>query len=170
LLLEKNAKSYQEAARKKFVDPSELGSFCENLRKQGKTIATLNGSFDLLHPGHYEMIYQGACEADVLLLLVNTDASIRGYKGPDRPINPLDVRLFNLAAIGMVDYLSWFDELDPIAKLDIIRPDVHVNGAEYGEDCIEAEVVKKHGGRIHIVSLVNGFSSTNLIEKIRSVG
>jgi rfaE bifunctional protein nucleotidyltransferase chain/domain len=169
LLFEKNAKSFREEARKKFVDPSDLGTFCENLRKEGKTIATLNGSFDLLHPGHYEMIYQGACQADILLLLLNTDASIRGYKGPDRPINPLEVRLLNMAAIGMVDCLTWFDEFDPIAKLDIIRPDVHVNGSEYGEDCIEAEVVKKHGGRIHIVSLVNGFSSTNLIEKIRSV-
>ncbi len=72
-----------------------------------------------------------------------------------------------MAALGLVDTVTWFEETDPIALLEKINPDVHVNGAEYGANCIEAEVVKKHGGRIHIVQLVPGLSTSNIFAKIR---
>jgi bifunctional ADP-heptose synthase (sugar kinase/adenylyltransferase) len=72
-----------------------------------------------------------------------------------------------VAALEMVHYVTWFDETDPLVILDIIRPDVHVNGSEYGESCIEAEVVKRHGGRMHIVSIIPGLSTTNIIGKIK---
>lgn len=152
---------------RKYIDPQALAAFSLNLREKKETLVTLNGSFDLLHPGHLDMLYQASMQGDVLLILLNSDASIKTYKNPKRPFNSLEVRLVLMAALEMVDFVSWFDETDPCSVLNTLRPNVHVNGAEYGEDCIEAQTVKKHGGRLHIVPLVSGFSSTNLIAKIR---
>lgn len=162
-------KTFREAIQCKMVHQDQLKTLCEKLRREGKTIVTLNGSFDLLHPGHLEMIYQASLQGDVLLMLLNTDSSIKAYKSPQRPINPLEARLQHIAALEMVDYVSWFSELDPIKVLGIIQPDVHCNGSEYGENCIEAPVVKEHGGRIHIIQLIGGYSSTNIIKKIQSL-
>lgn len=113
------------------------------------------------------MLYQASEQADVVFVLLNTDSSIRSYKGPKRPIQSLEVRLMMVAAIEMVDFVSWFSEPNPIALLEKMHPDVHVNGSEYGKNCIEADTVKRGGGRLHIVDLVEGYSSSNLIEKIR---
>lgn len=169
MLLSERAKTFKELIAPKLIHPDQLRTLSEQLKREGKSIATLNGSFDLLHPGHLEMIYQASCQADLLLMLLNTDASIKGYKSPQRPINPLEVRLQLIAALQMVDYVSWFDELDPIKILGVIKPDVHCNGSEYGENCIEAPIVKENGGRIHIIQLIGGYSSTNMIKKIQSL-
>ena len=153
----------------KFIPPEQLGEKVDKLRKEGKTIATLNGSFDLLHAGHLHMIAEAADQADILIVALNSDASIQQYKSPDRPIIPLEQRLQMMAALLFVDYVTYFDELDPRAVLENIRPDVHCNGSEYGEECIEADVVKKHGGKIHVVKLIPGLSTSNIIEKIKCV-
>jgi len=152
----------------KYIAPEALMEKVLQLRQEGKTIATLNGSFDLLHAGHLKMIYEASEQADVLLMALNSDSSIQKYKSPLRPIVPLENRLEMVAALQFVDYVTYFDETDPIAFLEIVKPDVHVNGAEYGDECIEAKVVKNHGGRIHIVQLVPGLSTSNLIKKIKS--
>lgn len=157
---------YAQAIRPKVIDPVDLEKKVEQLRGQNQTIATLNGSFDLMHAGHLEMIYQASLQADVLILLLNTDASIKKYKSPSRPIISLENRLKMMAALEMVDYISWFDEIDPREILAKIKPDVHVNGAEYGENCIEAEVVRACGGKVHIVGLVPGLSTSEIIDKI----
>lgn len=164
-LSQKN-KTYAEHAALKVISPDLLAQKVSELRAQGKTIATLNGSFDLMHAGHLEMIYQASCQADVLIVALNTDSSIQQYKSLLRPIIPLDLRLRMMAALDMVDYVTWFDETDPRQILSIIQPDVHVNGSEYGENCIEAEVVKAHGGRIQIVPLVPEMSTSQIIKKI----
>lgn len=161
--------SYAQRASHKFVRPDELETLSLALRLNGQTFATLNGSFDLLHAGHLEMIYQASLQADCLLMLLNSDASIKQYKSPERPIIPLEQRMQLIAALEMVDYVSWFEETDPRQVLSLLRPDVHVNGAEYGESCIEAEVVKKHGGRIHIVELVPGLSTSLIVKKIQGL-
>ena len=165
--LKGNSRFFQELASKKIIKPENLEDFSSSLKKEGKTIATLNGSFDLLHPGHLEIIASGAAKADVLLMLLNTDSSIRANKGNNRPIHDLSARLCLLAALELVDFVSWFDEKDPCTALKIIKPDVHVNGEEYGEDCIEADVVQHYGGKIHIVKLVSGYSTSNMIKKIK---
>lgn len=159
-------KSFEDYFLTKWIEPSSISKKVDGLKKEGATIATLNGSFDLLHAGHLHMIYEASLQADVLIVALNTDASIQKYKSPKRPIVPLAYRLRMMAAIAFVDYVTCFDETDPRALLDQIRPHVHVNGAEYGAECIEAEVVKKHGGIVHIVSLVPGLSTSNLIKKI----
>lgn len=160
------ASSYCEAMQAKLILPDAIEEKVAGLRRSGKTIATLNGSFDLMHAGHLEMIYQASQQADVLILLLNTDQSIQKYKSPLRPIIPLENRVQMMAALEMVDFVSWFEETDPCQILLRIRPDVHVNGAEYGENCIEAEVVRSGGGRLHIVGLVPGLSTTEIIHKI----
>lgn len=119
-----------------------------------------------MHAGHLEIIYQASLVADILIVALNSDSSIKKYKSPNRPIIPLEERLKMMAALQFVDYVTWFDETDPIALLEKIKPDVHVNGAEYGAKCIEADTVKKHGGRVEIVQLVPGLSTSEIIKKI----
>lgn len=153
----------------KALRPDELPQKVSELKAAGKTIATLNGSFDLLHAGHLHIIFEAAQQADVLIVALNSDASIRQYKSKDRPIIPLASRLQMMAAIECVDYVTWFEETDPRPLLNIIKPDVHVNGSEYGQNCIEADTVKSHGGHIHIVSLVPNLSTSQIIKKIASL-
>jgi rfaE bifunctional protein nucleotidyltransferase chain/domain len=138
------------------------------LRAQGKRIATINGSFDLLHAGHLHILEEARRQGDVLFVGVNSDASVKRYKSADRPLISEADRARMLLALRCVDYVHVFDEDAPMAFLEEVRPDVHVNGSEYGADCIEAPVVKKHGGRIHIVEKVPGLSTSAIIEKIRS--
>jgi rfaE bifunctional protein nucleotidyltransferase chain/domain len=166
LSLKSKALTFAEAAQQKWMDPSKVEEKVEELRAQKKTIATLNGSFDLMHAGHLEMIYQASLQGDILIVALNTDRSIKEYKSPLRPIIPLEFRLQMMAALEMVDFVTWFDETDPRQILARIKPDVHVNGAEYGEHCIEADVVRSHGGRIHIVPLIPGLATSQIIKKI----
>ena len=153
-------------SQKKLLDPEQLAVLLRGLREEKKTVATVNGSFDLLHAGHLYFLYEAAQRADILIAALNTDSSIQRYKSPNRPIIPLAYRMEMMAAIGFIDYVTYFDEDDPRQLLKQIRPDVHVNGAEYGNDCIEAEVVRQHGGRLHLVEKVPGLSTTQIIEKI----
>lgn len=162
----KNMKMWAEAYQDKLIQPENLQTKVAELRSQGHKIATLNGSFDLLHAGHLHIIYEASKQADKLIVALNSDSSIRQYKSLHRPVIPLQYRLEMLAALGFVDYVTWFDETDPRRLLSLIKPDVHVNGADYGENCIEAGVVREHGGRLHLVSLVPSLSSTQVIKKI----
>ncbi len=160
---------WREDFKHKLVLPNQLTNWREAVRATGYTLATLNGSFDLLHAGHLQIVYEASQVADVLLVALNSDLSIRQYKGSDRPIIPLEYRLQMMAALEFVQYVTWFDELDPRALLEVVRPDVHVNGAEYGASCIEAEVVQAHGGRLHVVELIPGLSTTQILKKIASL-
>lgn len=152
---------------KKLVEPGELEEVVSSLRKQNLTIATLNGSFDLMHAGHLYILSEAKLQADRLIVALNSDSSIQRYKGPSRPIVPLEYRLEMVAALEFVDYITWFDETDPCQLLLKIRPDVHVNGAEYGDKCIEAATVREGGGRLHLVKRIPSLSTSELIEKIR---
>ena len=158
------------AYQNKLIHPSQLEQHTYQLRQQHKTIVTLNGSFDLLHAGHLQIIFEASQVGDILIVALNTDHSIQQYKSPKRPIIPLDYRLQMMAALEFVDYVTWFEETDPRRLLSMIKPDIHVNGAEYGERCIEAETVRSHGGKIHIVPLVPGLSTSAIIQKIREEG
>lgn len=137
-------------------------------RFPGKTIATLNGSFDLMHAGHLEIIYRASLQADILIVALNSDASIKKYKGVNRPIIPLEYRLRLMSALAFVDYVTWFEESDPCELLRKIRPNVHVNGADWGENCIEAATVQEIGAVLHIVPLVPGLSTSTIIRKIQN--
>ena len=160
--------SFAEQAKKKIVDPKKLGDWADAIRHEGRTIATINGSFDLLHAGHLEILFEASLQADQLLVLLNTDESIKGYKGPNRPLVQLKYRQQMIAALTFVDYVSSFSEPDPRKILEIIRPNVHINGSEYGDDCIEAATIKKCGGKLHLFARIPGLSTSSILEKMRA--
>lgn len=151
------------------ISPESLPDLVKKLRKEKKKIATLNGSFDLLHAGHLYILTEAKKQGDVLIVALNSDASIQKYKHPSRPIIPLKYRLEMLDALSCVDYVTWFDETDPRAILEKIAPDCHVNGAEYGENCIEKETVEKLGGKIYLVPRIEGLATSTIIKKIQSL-
>ncbi len=154
-------------SQQKLVPSHKLKELSDHIRRKNKTIATVNGSFDLLHSGHLHILFEGACLCDVLIVALNTDDSVARYKGDKRPIITLQHRLQMMTAIGFVDYVTWFSDDDPRKILADIRPNVHVNGSEWGENCIEASVVKAGGGKLHIVQLVEGLSTSKIIKKIK---
>lgn len=154
-------------AETKIKSLKEIEKIVNDLKKKGKKIVTINGSFDILHVGHLKILEEAKNQGDILIVALNSDKSVKMNKGPKRPINKEDDRASMLAALELIDYVVIFNEKDPRKLLSMIKPDVHVNGSEYGEKCIEADVVKKYGGRIHIVKLLTGYSTTMLIEKIR---
>lgn len=147
----------------------DLASRSRSLKAEGKTVVTINGSFDLLHSGHILILEEARKQGDVLIVGLNSDASVKGYKGPNRPIIPQDQRARVLLALRAVDYVHIFDEPDPVAFLSETKPDVHVNGSEYGPDCIEAPIVKAHGGRIHIVEKIPDLATSQILTRIRSL-
>jgi rfaE bifunctional protein nucleotidyltransferase chain/domain len=142
----------------------------EELRRAGKRVALTNGVFDLLHTGHLFYLQQARALGDALFIALNADASVRALKGPTRPIIPERSRAEMLLALRMVDYVHIFDEADPIAFLSELKPDVHVNGSEYGENCIESGAVRRFGGRVHIVEKIPGLSTSNLLQTLRADG
>jgi D-beta-D-heptose 7-phosphate kinase / D-beta-D-heptose 1-phosphate adenosyltransferase len=158
----------QDTDALRLVPRHALGQLATTLHAKGKRIVTVNGSFDVLHNGHLYILNEARQRGDVLIVGLNSDASVRSYKGPERPIVGERRRAEMLLALRMVDYVHIFDESDPIAFLKEVNPDVHVNGSEYGEHCIESETVKRGGGRIHIVNRIPGISTTGVLESLQS--
>lgn len=157
---------WSEACKKKWINPSTLEEAVSKLKRQSKRIVTLNGSFDLMHAGHLYIIYEAKKQGDILIVALNSDISIQRYKSPHRPIVTLQYRLELMSALEFVDYVTWFDETDPRELLKKIRPDVHVNGIEYGTNCIEAQTVQECGGKIHLVDRIDGLSTSEILTKI----
>ena len=164
--MKKSNCSWQEYSQKKVINPEKLEETVAKLRAKDLTIVTLNGSFDLLHAGHLYILFEASRVADVLIVAVNSDRSVKAYKSPHRPIISLPYRIELLTALAFVDYVTWFDETNPIRTLERIKPDVHVNGAEYGENCIESAVVRKYG-RLHLVDRIGGLATSEIIQTIR---
>ncbi len=139
------------------------------LRKQGKTIVTTNGCFDILHVGHVRYLQKTKSFADVSIVLLNSDKSVRAIKGEGRPINNENDRAEILCALSCVDYVVMFDENSPAALLDEIKPDVYTKGADYTMETLpEADIMRKNGTRVEFISFVEGKSTTNIIKKINS--
>jgi D-beta-D-heptose 7-phosphate kinase/D-beta-D-heptose 1-phosphate adenosyltransferase len=139
------------------------------LRGDGKTIVFTNGVFDLLHPGHVRYLQEARRLGDALIVAVNSDRSVRANKGPDRPITPEAERAEILAALACVDGVVIFDAETPHAIISAIQPDVLVKGADWAEDAIVGrDVVEARGGRVVRVPLARGYSTTDIVKKIRS--
>jgi D-beta-D-heptose 7-phosphate kinase/D-beta-D-heptose 1-phosphate adenosyltransferase len=159
----------QGGAATRLVGRDALAVLASRLRAEGKRVVTVNGSFDLLHAGHLHILREARGQGDVLIVGLNSDRSVREYKGANRPIVGQAERAEMLLALKDVDYVHIFDEAVPMPFLDEVRPDVHVNGSEYGAECIEAPTVRAHGGRIHIVDKVPGLSTSALLDRLRGV-
>ena len=128
-----------------------------------------NGCFDILHVGHVRYLQKTKSFADVLILALNTDKSIRAIKGEGRPINNENDRAEVLSALECVDYIVLFDENSPAELLKTVKPDVYTKGADYTLETLpETKVVQSFGGKIEFIDFVNGKSTTNLIQKIKN--
>lgn len=146
----------------------EIRRKVEQWRLLGKTIAFTNGCFDILHSGHISSLSDAAREADFLVVGLNTDASTKRLKGPGRPVNNEQSRALLLASLVIVDAVVLFDEDTPPELIKHIEPDVLVKGGDYSvENIVGAREVIDRGGRVVINPIVEGFSTTGIIEKIR---
>ena len=138
-------------------------------RKEGKTIVFSNGCFDILHRGHVEYLSKAADLGDVLIIGLNTDASVRRIKGPSRPVNDEKARAVVLAALEFVDAIMFFDEDTPYNLIKNVQPDVLVKGKDYkAEDIVGYDIVINKGGKVETIELVEGFSTTKTIEKMQN--
>ncbi|HEV2720266.1 MAG TPA: adenylyltransferase/cytidyltransferase family protein [Thermoanaerobaculia bacterium] len=137
-------------------------------RARGHTIAFANGCFDVLHVGHVRYLQDAKKEADVLVVGVNGDASVRELKGEGRPVMPAGERAEIIAAIEGVDYVTIFDERSPSRLLGVLQPDVHCKGTDYTPDSVpERDVVQAYGGRVAIVGDPKEHSTSELLKKLR---
>jgi D-beta-D-heptose 7-phosphate kinase / D-beta-D-heptose 1-phosphate adenosyltransferase len=153
-------------AQEKVLSLDSLRARAAAWRSTGQTVVFTNGCFDLLHIGHITLLEQARREGHRLVVAVNSDASVRGLKGPARPIVGERERARILAALAAVDAVVIFDEATPLRVVEILRPDVIVKGGDYNEEnIVGAKEVRSWGGRVKIVPIVEGFSSTNLILK-----
>src|SRR6186713_1246575 len=147
---------------------SDLVARLADDRHAGRTIAFANGAFDLLHVGHVRYLQAASREADRLVVAVNSDASVRGLKGADRPAMDEAARAELVAALRGVDYVVVFDDPDVGRLLRLIKPDVHCKGTDYTADTVpEREVVAAYGGRVAIVGDPKDHSTRDLIARIR---
>lgn len=136
------------------------------LRDAGRTVVFTNGAFDLLHAGHVDYLGFARAQGDVLIVGLNADASVRRYKGDRRPVNGEGDRAEVLAALEAVDYVVVFDEDEPRALVEELVPDVLVKGADWAHYVSGRDVVEAHGGRVVLAPLVEGRSTTAMIERI----
>ena len=149
----------------------EAAQYAADVRARGGTVVFTNGVFDLLHPGHVRYLQHARGLGEVLIVGINSDRSVRAYKGPGRPITPQDERVEILGALRCVDAVVVFDEETPHAIISSIQPDVLVKGADWGEhDIVGRDVVEARGGRVVRVALAPGHSTSALIARARAVG
>lgn len=138
------------------------------LRRLGRIVVFTNGCFDLIHGGHVHLFREAKAQGDVLIVAVNSDASVRRLKGPTRPVFPLAERMEVLAAFSDIDYVTWFGENTPKKIISALLPDVLVKGGDWGPgEIVGTSEVEAAGGRVHRVAYRPGHSSTNIIEKVR---
>jgi D-beta-D-heptose 7-phosphate kinase/D-beta-D-heptose 1-phosphate adenosyltransferase len=143
----------------------------EQWEREGLTVGFTNGCFDILHAGHISLLRQAAATCDRLIVALNTDASVRGLKGPERPVQSEQVRAAVMAAIKGVDAVILFGEQTPLEVIRKLQPDVLVKGADYAEgQIVGADIVRARGGRIVRITLVDGQSTTSVIEKSKRGG
>jgi D-beta-D-heptose 7-phosphate kinase/D-beta-D-heptose 1-phosphate adenosyltransferase len=145
----------------------ELLRIIKNLKAEGKRIVFTNGCFDLLHIGHVRYLEKAKALGDVLVIGVNSDASVRKLKGPKRPILPEAERAEILSGLGCVDYITLFNEIDPLKLITSLRPNILVKGGDWTkEQTVGKKVVERSGGEVVIIPFVKGASTSILIETI----
>ena len=147
----------------------EGAAFADALRADGRRVVFTNGVFDILHPGHLRYLQHARSLGDALIVGLNADASVRRNKGPERPINPQEERAEILEALECVDAVVLFEEDTPDRIIKAILPDILVKGADWGENAIVGrDTVEARGGRVVRVPIEEGFSTTEIVRKIRN--
>jgi len=144
-----------------------LAEIVSKRQAAGERVVLTNGVFDILHVGHARYLAEARALGDALIVAVNSDESVRGFKDPLRPIVPLAERMEMLASLACVDYVAAFETRTPVPLIDLVRPAIYVKGGDYAiADLPEAVVVRGYGGEVQILSLVAGRSTTNIIARI----
>ena len=158
----------EASAGRGVLSRDEAARFAEQLRAERRTVVFTNGVFDLLHPGHVRYLQDARATGSALIVGVNSDVSVRRNKGADRPINPEGERAEVVAALACVDAVVIFDEDTPHAIISHLLPDVLVKGADWPADQIVGrDIVEARGGRVVLMPVEEGFSTTALIERAR---
>ena len=151
-----------------FLESSKLAPILKNLQNQGKKVVFTNGVFDILHLGHVTYLKEARKQGDLLVVGLNSDASVTRLKGPLKPLLPLAERAEMLLALDCVDYATSFEEDDPFKLIQILRPDVLIKGGDWALDkIIGGDLVQSWGGKVMNIPVVEGRSTTNLIEIVR---
>lgn len=152
---------------KKLVSKNEIVEIVKTGHQQGKSFVVTNGCFDILHVGHVRYLQKTKEFADYLIVMLNSDSSVKALKGEGRPINNESDRAEILSALSCVDYVVLFDEKSPAELLGKIKPDVYTKGADYTLETLpERDVVLKNNIRVEFIEFVQGKSTTNVIKKI----
>ena len=161
---------YTDVIKEKIYPLNAMLHKLAQIRLTGTTVSFTNGVFDILHTGHIASLSQAAAEADFLIVGVNSDASVKRLKGNERPINNQDARALVLASLIIVDAVVIFNEDTPLELINAIMPDVLVKGGDYTiEQIVGAKEVMANGGRVVINDIIEGFSTTGIIDKIRKL-
>lgn len=148
-----------------------VADFVKKLHQSGKTVVVTNGCFDILHVGHVRYLQKTKSFADYMIVLLNSDKSVRSIKGPTRPINNEQDRAEVLNALACVDYVVMFDEDSPANLIDKIKPDVYTKGADYTMETLpEADIMRKNNIKVEFIEFVAGKSTTNTINKMKENG
>jgi rfaE bifunctional protein nucleotidyltransferase chain/domain len=155
---------------KKILGWEALKNEVEHRRRRGERIAFTNGCFDILHVGHVRYLAEARKTGDLLILALNSDASVRAIKGEKRPLVPERERAEVVASLAAVDYVTLFDETTPLKLIEYLRPDCLVKGGDWREEAVVGrDSVRSWGGRVVLVPVVEGASTTNIVEKILQV-
>jgi D-glycero-beta-D-manno-heptose 1-phosphate adenylyltransferase len=159
---------YTDVIRQKIYPLNAMLHKLAQIRLSGTSISFTNGVFDILHTGHIASLSQAAAEADFLIVGLNSDGSVKRLKGNERPINNHDARALVLASLIIVDAVVIFNEDTPLELINAIMPDVLVKGGDYTiEQIVGAKEVMANGGKVVINDIIEGFSTTGIIDKIR---
>jgi len=151
----------------KILELRDLIVTLKSLRESGKRIVFTNGCFDILHVGHVRYLAEARAKGDVLVVGLNSDASVKSIKFDNRPVVIQDQRAEVLAGLACVDYITIFDEPDPLLLIQAIKPDVLVKGADWEEtNIIGSDVVKAYGGKVVRIKLVPDISTSRIIQRI----
>jgi D-beta-D-heptose 7-phosphate kinase/D-beta-D-heptose 1-phosphate adenosyltransferase len=154
-------------ALSKVLSRAALTARVADARAHGVRIVLTNGCFDLLHVGHLHLLQRARALGDMLVVAINDDASVKKLKGQSRPLIPEVQRAEMLAALRFVDYVTLFSESTPLRLIQVVRPDVLVKGGDYSPDqVVGRDVVERHGGRVEIVPLLPGLSTSGLVDAI----
>jgi rfaE bifunctional protein nucleotidyltransferase chain/domain len=154
----------------KILDRQQAAVVINNWKSEGKKIVFTNGCFDIVHLGHVDYLEKAHNLGDKLVLGLNTDESVSMIKGPSRPIVDENSRSRVMASLEFVDLVVFFNEETPYELISALIPDILVKGNDYlAENIVGADIVNKNGGKVETIELVNGYSTSNIIKRIKSI-
>lgn len=154
----------------RIVSLAELKAIVQDQKAAGKKVVFTNGIYDFIHPGHAALLEKAKTLGDVLIVGLNSDASTKRIKGPERPINPQEDRCYILSALRSVDYVSLFEEDTASAMIEALKPDIYCKGGDYTIEAMpETKVIQAYGGHIEIIPLIGEYSNSRQYKKIKAM-